>query len=49
MAITQAPTGLRHSSARYSIKGSNTVRLNVEMIGQAIAVDVDKDYLDMLD
>ena len=30
-------------------KGTNIVRLNVEMIGQAIAVEVDKDYLDLLD
>lgn len=31
------------------IKGTNVVRLNVDLIGQAIAVEVDKDYLELLD
>jgi len=32
-----------------AIKGMNVVRLNVDLIGQAIAVEVDKDYLELLD
>jgi transcription antitermination factor NusG len=31
------------------LKGPNAVRLNVDLIGQAIAVEVDKDYLEVLD
>lgn len=30
-------------------KDRSKVRLNVEMIGQAVAIEVDKDYLEMLD
>jgi transcriptional antiterminator RfaH len=33
----------------WGLKGTNKVRLNVEMIGQAVAVDVDKEYLEVLD
>ena len=32
-----------------SIKGTNKVRLNVDMIGQAIAVEVDREYLEVLE
>ncbi len=30
-------------------RGSGTVRLNVELIGQAVAVDVDRDFLEIID
>lgn len=33
----------------WGLKGTNVVRLNVELIGRAIAVEVDKDYLDLID
>ena len=31
------------------LKGTTKVRLNVEMIGQAVAVEVDKDFLELVD
>lgn len=33
----------------WSLKGDTNVRLNIDMIGQATSVDVDKDYLELLD
>ncbi|MBN2301031.1 MAG: hypothetical protein JXN60_00810 [Lentisphaerae bacterium] len=33
----------------WALKKQSKVRLNVEMIGQAIAVDVDQDYLEVID
>jgi transcription antitermination factor NusG len=33
----------------HGLKSVNVVRLNVEMIGQAIAVEVDKDYLEVIE
>jgi len=33
----------------HGLKNTNTVRLNVDMIGQAIAVEVDKDYLEVIE
>ena len=33
----------------WGMKGTNKVRLNVEMIGQAVAVEVDREYLDILE
>ncbi len=32
-----------------SARNSGTVRLNVELIGQAVAVDVDRDYVELVD
>jgi transcriptional antiterminator RfaH len=32
-----------------SARNSGTVRLNVELIGQAVAVDIDRDYVELLD
>jgi transcriptional antiterminator RfaH len=30
-------------------RGSGTVRLNVELIGQAVALDIDRDYIELVD
>jgi transcription antitermination factor NusG len=32
-----------------SLKGKTSVRLNVEMVGQAVAVDVAREFLEVID
>jgi hypothetical protein len=32
----------------WTLKSNTVVRLNVEMIGQAVAVEVDKDYIELI-